>query len=90
MPGRDGTGPAGAGTMTGRGLGFCSGVNTARRGTGFYAGSGPGCRRGLRGGFCRGFGIGRNFPASQKELLEKKKDLLQSRIDIIDKQLKNL
>ncbi len=27
MPGRDGTGPFGQGSMTGRGLGSCTGVN---------------------------------------------------------------
>ena len=41
MPGRDRTGPIGAGPMTGRGLGFCTG-------TGLGMGLGLGCRRGFR------------------------------------------
>ena len=50
MPGLDGTGPAGAGPMTGRGLGACTG-----RGAGW--GYGPGAGR----GFGRGFGPGRGL-----------------------------
>lgn len=38
MPGRNGTGPMGAGPMTGRGFGYCPGVGYA-------------CRRGFRSGF---------------------------------------
>ena len=44
MPARDGTGPAGYGPMTGRGLGPC--------------GRGMGFRRSLGRGFGRGFGTG--------------------------------
>ena len=32
MPGRDGTGPLGGGTMTGRGFGLCTGNNPVRLG----------------------------------------------------------
>lgn len=82
MPGRNGTGPMGQGSMTGRGLGVCNGVNAV----GYGAGAGFGCRR----------GFGMNFIAqpvatrSQKEFLTEQKDLLQSRIDILSKQLENL
>ena len=48
MPARDGTGPAGMGPMTGRGLGPC--------------GEGMGFRRGLGRGF--GIGLGRGFRAA--------------------------
>ncbi len=50
MPGRDASGPLGAGPRTGRGLGLCQGYNTGswgrRRGCGFGH------------GFGRGFGFG--------------------------------
>ena len=46
MPGRDGTGPLGAGSMTGRGLGICAGVNAARYGVGVGRGLGLACRHG--------------------------------------------
>ena len=52
MPRRDGTGPMGEGSKTGRGLGVCNTAemtaNTSEKGiTGF--GSGKGCRRGGKG-----------------------------------------
>lgn len=55
MPGGDRTGPMGMGAMTGRGAGFCSGVNrfgnaNAVQGRGFGMGSGRG------GWFRRSFG----------------------------------
>ena len=62
MPGRDGTGPAGRGPVTGRGAGFCNGFDRKsdfNRGGGFGRGFGRG-----GGGF--GYGAGRgasmNFP----------------------------
>ncbi len=48
MPGRDGSGPLGAGPRTGRGLGICQGYTGSRGG-----------RRGC--GWGRGFGFGRGF-----------------------------
>lgn len=78
MPRRDGTGPMGAGAATGRGLGFCSGVNAA----GYGAGFGFGCRR--------GFGIIQTSPKTQKEILQEQKSLLENRLRIIDNQLENI
>ncbi len=52
MPGMEGTGPAGAGPMTGRGLGACAGG----RGAGWGYGSGRG--RGFGRGFGPGYGFG--------------------------------
>jgi len=52
MPRGDGTGPAGYGPMTGRGLGYCAGYDT------------PGYTKGVPrggGGFGRGFGRGFGF-----------------------------
>lgn len=50
MPRGDGTGPMGAGPMTGRALGFCAGYDVPG-----YIQPGPG------GGFGLGFGRGRGF-----------------------------
>lgn len=57
MPRRDGTGPMGAGTMTGHGLGFCTGKNAVKRGAGLGLGLGFACRRGFGSGFGRGLAI---------------------------------
>lgn len=50
MPRGDRTGPAGAGPMTGRGMGICAGFNQP----GFVTGGGYGCGRGIG----RGMGLG--------------------------------
>jgi hypothetical protein len=76
MPGFDGTGPAGMGSMSGWGRGFCNPSRTAYgptpvlrpgyRGYGYGQGFGQG--RGFRGGLgrgfgrCRGYGRGLDFP----------------------------
>jgi len=70
MPGFDGTGPIGYGSMTGRGLGYCN--PRVGAGTPFYGrrpGSGRGWGRGFRRGggvFARGwdFGRGRAYPGA--------------------------
>lgn len=75
MPRRDGTGPMGRSSTTGRNLGVCNGN-----------GLGLGYRR----------GSGRNFVAdttvtkTQQELLQEQKKMLESRLDIISKQLQSL
>lgn len=81
MPGRNGTGPVGQGPLTGRGMGPCGGVNAGGCGWGMGFG-----RR--RGGFFSGFSFGDPVAAkTQEELLKEQKELLQARIDEIDKQL---
>jgi hypothetical protein len=94
MPGRDGTGPMGAGSMTGRGLGLCTGANAVKYGAVFGIGLGLARRYGFGGGFGRGFGKGLAFnetsPKTQKELLQEQKDILQNRLEVIDKQLEDL
>ncbi len=75
MPRRDGTGPMGAGSMTGRGLGFCTGANAVGYGAGFGMGLGLACRCGFGGGFRRGFAVNQ---------------ILQNRLEVIDMQLENL
>lgn len=61
MPGRDGTGPEGRGSLTGRGMGLCetpteSTQTPARQRRRLPAESRPGLGLGLRRGFCGGFG----------------------------------
>jgi hypothetical protein len=92
MPGRDGTGPIGAGPMTGRGLGFCTGADAARYGTGRGLGLGLGlaCRRGFGRWFSRDLAIDEAIPKTQKELLQNQKAILEKRLEAIDKQLENL
>lgn len=88
MPGRDGTGPSGSGAMTGRGLGFCSGIGIGRYGSGFDAeygrglgvGPGYGCRRG------RFFHISPSEPM-EKEILSAERNLLEARLSAINKHL---
>ena len=64
MPGFDGTGPMGAGPMTGGARGRC---NPATAGTvpayagGYGYGRGLGLRRGFRGGFGPGAGLRRGY-----------------------------
>ena len=63
MPAFNGTGPQGAGPMTGRGLGSCGGGQAYGRGIG--RGLGRGFGRGL--GFGRGFGVGYHQPTKVEE-----------------------
>ena len=89
MPRRDGTGPTGAGAMTGRGLGACTGAEAVNYGggRGRGIGLGRGCGRGFGRGFGRGLGqgygsgigrgFGRGFVASQISA-ENRKELLEA------------
>jgi hypothetical protein len=64
MPGFNGTGPMGAGPMTGGGRGYCNPAGAAygpRCGRGFGYGRGMGRGRGFRRGFGPGFGMGRGY-----------------------------
>ena len=88
MPGRDGTGPMGSGTITGRGAGLCTGTNAVRYGPG--SGSGLGYRHGFGRGFNRNIDIEQASTKTQKELLQDQKSILQNRIDRISKQLENI
>lgn len=88
MPGRDGTGPMGAGTMTGRGLGYCTGGKAVQFGRGY--GLGLACRRGAGGGFGRGFAYWQTSNENQKDLLQKQRDILKTQLEAIDKQLEDL
>lgn len=82
MPGRDGTGPMGDGSMTGRGLGFCTAAGSVKYGSGL----GLGRRRGAG----RFFAANSNFSGTQKELLQEQKNILQNRLEVVEKQLERL
>ena len=91
MPGRDGTGPMGAGAGTGRGMGGCVGTPV----NGQYPVYGSGCQRRAGRGGMQSRGFGRGFAgvypaATQKEALERQRAALQERLDQVDGQLKNL
>jgi hypothetical protein len=90
MPRRDGTGPMGAGEMTGRGLGLCTGANAVKYEAGLRTGLGFARRRGCGCGFGRGFTVNGLSSNTQKELLQEQKKVMQNRLEVIDKQLENL
>jgi Family of unknown function (DUF5320) len=75
MPFRDGTGPTGQGSRTGRSGGNCAGQGGAGRGFG----------RGGRGrGFGRGFGIA---PEQERSWLENQAQALQAALQSITERL---
>lgn len=96
MARRDGTGPAGQGPLTGRGLGNCTGVSNTAYGYGRGLGMGAGLGMGRGAGCGRGFG--RFYTAapapitytSQKDFLAAQKEDLKNRLEIINSQLNNL
>lgn len=90
MPRRDGTGPMGAGSMTGRGIGICSGTKAAKYGAGLGMGLGLACRRGFGRGFGRSFAANQTGSKSQKELLQEQRSLLQAKLEAVDKQMESL
>jgi hypothetical protein len=92
MPRRDGTGPMGVGSMTGRGAGICRDATSVNYGAGPGSGFGRGqaCRRGFGRGFGRGFADRQISSKTQKELLTEQKTMLQERLEVIKDQLENL
>nr|WP_312578950.1 DUF5320 domain-containing protein [Sedimentibacter sp.] len=83
MPNKDGTGPNSMGSMTGRGLGLCTGIN------GFNFGLGKGRAFGCGRGFGRNF-VSTNAVMTQKELLEKQKIIVEKNLKVIKEQLERL
>ena len=86
MPRRDGTGPVGYGPITGRGFGLCNtnAIKYGSIGLGLL-GLGYGCQRGYRW-----YASQKDFSKSEKELLEKRKEILKNQLDQIDKLLEDL
>lgn len=77
MPKRDGTGPMGQGSMTGKGLGICRGTNAGGYGIGFG----------------RGFGIGlgladKEFLTEQKNFLQKRLDAISKQLENLSEDTK--
>ena len=99
MPGRDQTGPMGYGPKTGRGAGFCAGDPQTDY-TSQMGGPGFGYEFGRRRGFGGGMGRGRRArwggffaqptPQDERGLLNKQKEALQSRLNVIDQRLEEL
>ncbi|MCK9479461.1 MAG: DUF5320 domain-containing protein [Firmicutes bacterium] len=91
MPRGDGTGPMGAGPLTGRGFGVCKGARVLGR-VGLGAGLCLGLARGLGfgRGLGRGFGFNQTSGETQKELLQQQKEILQNQIKAVNEQLENL
>ena len=90
MPRGDGTGPRGRGVATGKRLGPCSGVNGVNSGLGFDRGMGLGGRSEAAQGFAGNYLAGQNPAKSEREQLLEQKNLLQNRLEAIEKQLEKL
>ncbi|MBN2651336.1 MAG: DUF5320 domain-containing protein [Spirochaetales bacterium] len=89
---RDGSGPNGQGSMTGRGLGACSGVNAPFSGRG---GAGLGRGRGAGRGFVQGRGQGLRggfgfAGVNNKDVLESQREAAKAQLAAIESQIKNL
>ena len=77
MPGRNGTGPVGAGALTGRGLGSCGRGSAIGTVVGVGAAIGYGMYKGRRRAGFNGRGNRQGFS------LEQEKNMLEERIDQI-------
>ena len=94
MPGRNGTGPVGAGPMTGRAMGFCVGTEVSGYanpigGRGCGMGRGRGLGRGR--GFARGFGwpgAAAQYPAPQNLTAEQELENLKGQAKYFEDSLK--
>lgn len=82
MPRLNGTGPMGAGAMTGRGMGCCSKSNA---GLEFY-----GRRMGRGFGFRRFYAAPDATPEQTKDILEQQKSFLERELASIDEQINKL
>jgi len=92
MPAMNGTGPQGAGSLTGRGLGYCNKSDA----TAPFWGRGGGNGMNRRNNFSRGFRQ-RGFytapevtPEQQKDMLKQQKAFFENELSNIDKQIENL
>ncbi len=86
MPGGNGTGPMGAGPMTGRSMGYCAGFDRPRFAN--FGGGGRGMRMG-RGG---GFGFRNRFFANEAQQMpamtaEQEKEYMQNNIKALENEL---
>jgi len=93
MPRGDRTGPTGAGPMTGRGAGYCAGINAPgymSGGGGFGRGMGRGM--GMGRGFGRGFGFPAPIPAAPVPQASSAEQLnaLKAQMNLIQQQIEAL
>ncbi|HRY60071.1 MAG TPA: DUF5320 domain-containing protein [Patescibacteria group bacterium] len=79
MPKLDGTGPQGAGPLTGRGCGKCNGAQRTGMGRGL------GCRGGRRGFGRMAVGLS---PVETRKALKIEKELLKQELEAVEKGLK--
>ena len=86
MPGKNGTGPFGQGSMTGRGFGFCSGNAVQAK---LRFGLGLRCRRGFHNLLNRqgSLFVRSNTNLSLQEKLIQQKDLLEKRLHEVNHDL---
>jgi len=103
MPGGNGTGPAGAGPMTGRAMGICAGFSVPGYAN-FGGGRGMGMGRGARTGMGMGMGRGRGrgfgqgfgwvagtanpYPATQSPTAEQELEALKGQFSYFENSLK--
>lgn len=87
MPGRDGTGPMGAGPMSGGGFGGCFAGAGKAMGYGRGMGRGVGCRRGFSRFFVDPAEADPQFERSEKEILAERKKILEAQLDAINKKM---
>lgn len=90
MPRGDHMGPNGQGSMSGRGLGLCSGSDTpgyVKKNVGFRRG-GIGCRRGGGGGGRRG-GFFNGGAINNQDSLKQQKAALENQLKAIDQQIED-
>jgi len=96
MPGFNGTGPGGQGSMTGRRMGACASNDYPENGMRFNAGRGFG--RGHQGGFAgrRGMGMGQGFrnrnfenisEVSEKTIIENEINSLKDQLSFLEDKL---
>lgn len=91
MPNRNGTGPMGLGPMTGRGLGLCTEAIAKKSVRRLERGLASVGRCGYGRGFGRGYAANRGFSKTEEEeMLRRERNVLQERLENIDKQLENL
>lgn len=87
MPRRDGTGPMGEGSLSGRGLGQCKDQGDENKAYGLNSGRGRCSSRGLG----RGRGQRNRFCASvdTQESLARERQILMRRIEVLDNLIDN-
>lgn len=86
MPRGDGTGPMGIGA-TGRGLGYCNTTNIFNNVN--RMGLGRRCGFGVGNGFGSNIASTNTVSPISEELLSQQKEILEKRLEIINKQLGN-